>query len=118
MEKPSLDLVRGTLDLLVLKTLSWGKLHGYDIAAIIRRQTDQALLVEDGALYPALHRMEAKGWIAGEWGLSEKNRRAKFYRLTVEGRKNLMVESGFWRDYAAAVGKILSATARPVIEEP
>jgi PadR family transcriptional regulator, regulatory protein PadR len=116
MEKAPLDLVRGTLDLLILKTLSWGRLHGYDIAAAIRRQTDQALLVEDGALYPALHRMEAKGWIAPDWGITEKNRRAKYYRLTPDGRKHLKREAETWHEYAAAVAKLLSATGKPVGE--
>lgn len=117
MQKRSLDLVRGTLDLLILKTLSWGAFHGYDIAAAIRHQTDQILLVDDGALYPALHRMEAKGWIEAEWGLSEKNRKAKFYRLTAQGRKQLRLETGMWQEYAEAIGKVVSASGRPVIQE-
>lgn len=110
MEKPSLDLVRGTLDLLILKTLSWGRFHGYDVAAMIRQETEEKLLVEDGALYPALHRMETKGWIESEWGVSENNRRAKFYRLTPEGRRKLQAESRTWQEYAAAVAKVLSST--------
>jgi PadR family transcriptional regulator PadR len=75
------------------------------------------LLVEDGALYPALHRMETKGWIEAEWGSSDKNRRAKFYRLTVEGRKHLRAEAHTWNEYAAAVAKVLSANRKPVFEE-
>jgi DNA-binding PadR family transcriptional regulator len=75
VETSSLDVVRGTLDVMILKTLSWGALHGYAISQIILRQTDRALLIEEGALYPALYRMEAKGWIEAEWGLSENNRR-------------------------------------------
>ena len=86
MEKSSLDVVRGTLDVLILKTLSWGAMHGYAISQTILRQTDEALLVEEGALYPALYRMEGKGWLEAEWGVSENNRRAKYYRLTSRGR--------------------------------
>lgn len=116
MEKTSLDVVRGTLDVLILKTLSWGALHGYAISQTIRRQTDEALLVEEGALYPALYRMEAKGWIEAEWGLSENNRRAKYYRLTADGRKRLREELKTWSHYADAVGKVLGATSRPQFE--
>ena len=110
MDKASLDLVRGTLDVLILKSLSWGPLHGYAITSTIRRQTDDALLVEEGTLYPALHRMEAKGWIDAEWGLSENNRRAKYYCLTAEGRRELRTESKTWQAYAEAVAKVLEAT--------
>jgi PadR family transcriptional regulator, regulatory protein PadR len=113
MEKSSLDVVRGTLDVLILKTLSWGPLHGYAITEIILRQTEEALLVEEGALYPALHRMEAKGWIEAEWGLSDNNRRAKFYRLTPDGRRRLREEMQTWAHYAEAVNKVLGATTRP-----
>jgi transcriptional regulator len=90
--------------------LSWGPLHGFAIAEAILRQTDDALLVEEGALYPALHRMEARGWLAAEWGLSDNNRRAKYYSLTPEGRSRLREETANWTQYAAAVAKILSAT--------
>ena len=117
MEKSSLDLIRGTLDVLILKTLSWHAMHGYAIASAIRQQTDDALLVEEGALYPALYRMEAKGWIEAEWGLSDNNRRAKYYRLTREGRKHLHSQAKTWEAYSAAVGKILNATRPPVTEE-
>src|SRR5262245_21815313 len=96
MQKASLDVVRGTLDVLILKTLSWGPLHGFAIAQIILRQTDGALLVEEGALYPALYRMEAKGWLEAEWGQSENNRRAKYYRLTPDGRRHLREEMKTW----------------------
>jgi transcriptional regulator len=116
LEKPELDLVRGTLDLLILKTLTWDPLHGYAIASAIRRQTDQALLVEEGALYPALYRMESKGWIEAEWGLSENNRRAKYYRLTAEGRRRLRAEVKTWKAYADAVAKVLQATQLPAPE--
>jgi len=102
--------VRGTLDLLILKTLTWGPLHGYAITAAIKRSTDGALLVEEGALYPALYRMEAKGWIEAEWGLSDNHRRAKYYRLTKEGRRRFRSEETTWNAYAAAVARLLAAT--------
>src|SRR5215813_4539244 len=113
MEKSSLDIVRGTLDLLILKTLSWGALHGYAISESILQQTNEALLVEEGALYPALYRMEAKGWIEAEWGLSENNRRAKYYSLTPDGRRRLRQEVVAWSRYVEAVGKVLGATHKP-----
>ena len=105
----SLDLVRGTLDLLILKTLSWGTLHGYAIVSAIKQTTEGALLVEEGALYPALYRMEAKGWIEAEWGLSSNNRRAKYYRLTPDGRHRLRTEEKAWNAYSAAVARLLAA---------
>ncbi len=105
----SLDLVRGTLDLLILKTLSWGTLHGYAIVSAIKRTTEGALLVEEGALYPALYRMEAKGWIEAEWGLSNNNRRAKYYRLTPDGRHRLRTAERDWNAYSAAVARLLAA---------
>jgi PadR family transcriptional regulator PadR len=113
LEKASLDVVRGTLDVLILKTLSWGAMHGYAISQAIRRQTDDAILVEEGALYPALYRMEAKGWLEAEWGLSDNNRRAKYYRLTPDGRRRLREEMKTWSHYAEAVHKVLGATAKP-----
>jgi len=117
MEKSSLDVIRGTLDVLILKTLTWGALHGYAITEMIQRQTDDAILVEEGALYPALYRMEAKGWIESEWGLSDNNRRAKYYTLTVEGRRRLRVETQTWERYAQAVGKVLGAVRKPEWEK-
>ena len=116
MEKSSLDVIRGTLDVLILKTVSWGPLHGYAISQSIRMQTDSALLVEEGALYPALYRMEAKGWIESEWGLSENNRRARYYRLTVDGRRRLRSETETWTRYSEAVGKVLNAVRKPEFE--
>jgi transcriptional regulator len=110
MEKPSLDLVRGTLDLLILKTLTWGPQHGYAITAAIKQSTEGALLVEEGALYPALYRMEAKGWIEAEWGLSSNNRRAKYYQMTAEGRRHFRNEETTWNAYASAVAKLLAVT--------
>ena len=117
MDKTQLELVRGTLDVLILKTLVWGPLHGYAITNLIRRQTDEALLVEEGTLYPALWRLENKSLVEAEWGLSENNRKAKFYRLTPAGRRHLRQETKTWEAYAAAVGKVLSATQPPVAEE-
>jgi transcriptional regulator len=106
-----LNLLQGTLDVLILKTLSWQPLHGYSISRWIRQRTDGVLGVEDAALYQALHRLERKGWIASEWGLSENNRRAKYYTLTAAGRRELRAEDGLWRQYAAAVFKVLETTA-------
>ena len=102
-----LDLLQGTLDLLILKTLTWGPRHGYAVASWIRETTDQRLQIEEGALYTALHRMEKRGWLESEWGLSENNRRAKYYQLTSQGRKQLRAKTAVWTDYAAAVFKVL-----------
>lgn len=107
MPKTSLDLMQGTVAVLILKTLSWGALHGYDISRSIRRRSEGALGLEDAALYQALHRLEHKGWVEAEWGLSENNRRAKFYGLTKEGRKALQAEVSTWRSYVEAVSKVL-----------
>jgi PadR family transcriptional regulator, regulatory protein PadR len=107
MSKTSLELVHGTVAILILKTLTWGPLHGYDVSRSIRQRSDGALGLEDAALYQALHRLESKGWIAAEWGLSENNRRAKFYRLTEEGRGQLSSELSSWRAYVVAVSKVL-----------
>jgi transcriptional regulator len=117
LDKAQLELVRGTLDVLILKALVWGPLHGYAITNLIRRQTDDVLLVEEGTLYPALWRLENKGLIEGEWGLSENNRKARFYRLTSEGRRHLREETKTWEAYAAAVSKLLGATKPPLPEE-
>lgn len=107
MPKSSLDLMQGTVAVLILKTLSWGAMHGYDISRSIRMRSEGALGLEDAALYQALHRLEHKRWIEAEWGLSENNRRAKFYRLTDEGRRQLETEMTSWRSYVAAVSKVL-----------
>ena len=103
-----LDLVQGTLDILVLKTLAWAPMHGYAIARWIKERTESVILVEEGALYPALHRLERKGWIEAEWGVSENNRKAKFYQLTTRGRQQLRAEMSAWTRYVDAVGKVLS----------
>jgi PadR family transcriptional regulator PadR len=110
MEKTRLELFRGTLDILILKSLIWGPLHGYAITSFIRRQSDDALLVEEGTLYPALWRLESKGFLEAEWGLSDNNRKAKYYSLTSEGRRHLRAESKIWEAYAQAVAKVLGAT--------
>ena len=98
MEPTRLDLVRGTLDVLILKALVWGPLHGYAITSLIRRQSDDALLVEEGTLYPALWRLENKSLLEAEWGLSENNRKAKYYRLTAAGRFGKAFESDSARE--------------------
>lgn len=105
-----LELMQGTLDILILRTLSWGPRHGYAIVDWIKRQTDAALLVEEGALYPALHRLEKRGWLGSDWGVSENNRKAKFYHLTTKGRAELKAEMLKWERYVSAVGKVLRPT--------
>jgi PadR family transcriptional regulator PadR len=117
MDKARLEFLRGTLDVLILKSLVWGPLHGYAITNLIRRQSDDALLVDEGTLYPALWRLESKKLLDAEWGLSENNRKAKFYRLTAEGRRQLRLEVKTWEAYAAAVAKVLGATQPPLPEE-
>jgi PadR family transcriptional regulator PadR len=107
---PELDLVRGTLDLLILKTLSWGPMHGLAIMRWIEQTTRDQLQIEEGALYPALHRMEEKGWLDADWGYTERNRKAKFYRLTPRGRKHLAEELTRWQRYTAVVGLVIGAT--------
>ena len=109
----SLDLLQGTLDLLILKALSWGPAHGYAVARWIERLTGNSLQIGEGSLYPALHRLEARGAVESEWRVSDRNRRAKFYRLTAEGRKALRAETAVWGDFVAAVGKVLRTTAQP-----
>lgn len=101
------DLMQGTLELLILKTLSHDSMHGYGIAQRIHQAADDLLKIEDGSLYPALYRMEERGWIVSEWGVSENNRRAKFYKLTKAGRKHLDAERANWDRISRAVTKIL-----------
>ncbi|MEZ5402913.1 MAG: PadR family transcriptional regulator [Bryobacteraceae bacterium] len=108
-EKSRLDLIRGTLDVLILKALVWGPRHGYAITAFIRGSSGEALMVEEGTLYPALWRLESRGLVNGEWGLSENKRKAKFYGLTKAGRKHLEAERSMWSAYVEAVGKVLAA---------
>ena len=104
------DLMQGTLELLILKTLSREQMHGYGIAQRIHEAVDDLLKVEDGSLYPALYRMEERGWIAAEWGASENNRRAKFYKLTKAGRRQLAAQSVNWERISQAVMRVLEAT--------
>jgi PadR family transcriptional regulator, regulatory protein PadR len=101
------ELVQGTLDMLILKTLTRGPQHGYGIAQIIRQASDEVLRVEEGSLYPALHRLELDGWIDAEWGLSSNNRRARYYRLTPLGRKQLTKEAGNWSRLARAIAQVM-----------
>jgi transcriptional regulator len=109
MAPTEVDLVRGTLDLLILKTLSWGPMHGLAVLRWIEQTTRAQLQIEEGALYPALHRMEEKGWLEAEWGYTERNRKAKFYRLTARGRKQLAAEHQRWTRYTSVVGLVLTA---------
>jgi PadR family transcriptional regulator PadR len=101
------DLLAGTLDMLILRTLQAGPVHGLRIAQDIQRRSESVLLVEQGSLYPALHRLEARGWILAFWGLSDTNRRARFYRLSAIGRKQLAAESSRWRALADAVARVM-----------
>ncbi len=109
MTRTDLELIRGTFDLILLKTLSWGPMHGLGIFRWIEQQTHGQLQVEEGALYPALHRLEQRGFLRAEWGTTENNRRAKYYRLTPAGRRQLGAEVSRWSRYTAAIGMILSA---------
>ncbi len=104
------DLLQGTLDLLILKTLIFGPLHGWGISKRIRELSDEVLQVQQGSLYPALYRLEDRGWISSEWGISPEGRRAKFYSLTPEGRKQFAQEQSRWRQFAAAMDQVLEAT--------
>jgi PadR family transcriptional regulator PadR len=106
---PGSDLFTGSLDLLVLKALSWGPKHGYAIGRWIRETTDGSLLVREGVLYPTLHRLEKRGWLDEEWGVTETNRDARFYKLTAEGRKQLKTETSRWESYARIMTTVLDA---------
>jgi transcriptional regulator len=108
-----MEIMPGTLDVLILRGLTWGPKHGYAVARWIEESSRSALTVLDGALYTSLHRMEERGWIAAEWALSPTGRRAKFYRLTPAGRKQLEAEQQQWSDYVAAVGRVMRATTQP-----
>ena len=107
MPSASLDLLQGTVDILVLQTLAWGPMHGYAVASWIRQRTDGVLELEDAPLYKALHRLERQGYVEAEWGVSENNRRARYYQLTPAGRRQLHAEATTWRRYAEAVFKVL-----------
>ena len=105
----SVPLLKGTLDLLVLKTLSWGAMHGFGIASWLEARSDRTLGIEDSALYQCLHRLEGRGLVEAEWGMTENNRKARYYRLTREGRQRLKREMSVWLRYTQTVGNILTA---------
>jgi len=113
MARTPIDLLQGTLDVLILKALSWGPKHGHAVARLIRASSEGAFEVLDGSLYAALHRMEERGWVDAEWGLSDKGKRAKFYQLTTLGRQQLRSETASWQRYSGAVAKLLTATVQP-----
>jgi PadR family transcriptional regulator, regulatory protein PadR len=108
-----LDLLQGTLDVLVLRALSWGPMHGYAVARFIREGSGGSFRILDGALYTSLHRMEEREWVESEWGISEKGKRAKFYRLTPAGRRALRTETTSWQEYVAAVARVMQAAPEP-----
>jgi transcriptional regulator len=112
MSQP-LDFQKGTLDIMILKTLSWAPAHGYAIARWIEQCTDDALSVEEGSLYPALHRLEERGYVVAEWGMSTHNREAKIYRITTAGRKQLRVAHEQWKRFAVALSQVLDSAPRP-----
>jgi PadR family transcriptional regulator PadR len=114
MAEPQRGLLPGTVDLVILRTLREGPLHGFAVSRTIQARSSGILELQDAALYQALHRMEESGWVQAEWGISEKGKRAKFYRLTARGRKRLVREESFWRRYAAAVFKILEPASQGV----
>lgn len=107
MSNTPLELLQGTLDVLILKTLTWGPMHGYGVAHSIRQKTADELRVDDGALYTSLHRLEQRKWVASEWGVTDQNRRAKFYSLTKQGRAALAERTNQWTRYATAVSRVL-----------
>lgn len=110
MSTPKADLLQGTLDMLILKALSLGPLHGYGVIQRIRQMSEEMLSVEQGALYPALYRIEHKGWVTSKWDVNETGRRAKFYRLTAAGRRQLSIEEESWDLLALAIAKVRAAT--------
>jgi PadR family transcriptional regulator, regulatory protein PadR len=109
----SIELLQGTLDLIVLKSLSWGPMHGFGLARWIQQATEDLLRIEEGSLYPALYRMENRGWIKAQWALTENGRRAKYYRLTASGRRQLAAESESWAQMTDAIGRIMTARREP-----
>jgi PadR family transcriptional regulator, regulatory protein PadR len=106
-KKQKEEMLQGTLDMLVLQTLITGPAHGHTIAHVIEHASDEVLQVEQGSLYPALHRLEDRGWVSSCWGASENNRKAKFYKLTAAGRKHLVAETNRWRQLVGAIGSVL-----------
>jgi PadR family transcriptional regulator PadR len=113
MRDSSLDMLQGTLDLLVLKTLTWGPAHGYAIVRWIKQLSGDQLIVSEGSLYPALHRLDERGWVKSEWKISDAGRRAKFYRLTARGRVQLRSEHATWGRFVLAVSQVLEAESQP-----
>ena len=113
MRDHSLDMLQGTLDLLVLKTLTWGPAHGYAIVRWIQQLSGDQLIVSEGSLYPALHRLDERGWVESEWKISDTGRRAKFYRLTTQGRAQLRAERATWARFVQAVSQVLEAESQP-----
>jgi PadR family transcriptional regulator, regulatory protein PadR len=109
-DKRRVELLQGTLDMLILRTLQWGPQHGYAISQSIRTNSNELLQVETGSLYPALHRLEKQGWVKAEWKLSEKNQRAKYYELTAAGKRQLAAEESRWTDFVKAIAGVM----RPV----
>ena len=110
-DKARLEILQGTLDMLILRTLQWGPRHGHGIGQAIRAQSDDLLKVETGSLYPALHRLEKRGWLEAEWGVSEANQRAKYYRLTTTGKAQLAREQSRWAQLVDAIGRIMNPAA-------
>lgn len=108
-----LELLQGTLDMLILRTLQWGPQHGHGIGQSIRTHSDDLLRVETGSLYPALHRLVKRGWLKAEWGVSQSNQRAKFYRLTPEGKKQLLREESRWTQLVNAISRVMKPAAAP-----
>jgi PadR family transcriptional regulator, regulatory protein PadR len=104
------EMLQGTLDMLILRTLVLGAAHGHTIAHAIERSSDEVLQVEQGSLYPALHRLEDRGWVASYWGTSENNRKAKYYKLTAAGKKRLTKETGRWKQMVVAIGRVMRET--------
>jgi PadR family transcriptional regulator, regulatory protein PadR len=108
------DLMQGTLDMLILKALSWESMHGYGIVSWLEEMTNSALMVEEGSLYPALHRLAKRGWVTAEWGVSANNRRAKYYTLTSEGRRQLTREANSWARFMGVVQQVMDAQPQSV----
>ena len=113
MADANVEVLRGTLDLLILKAVSWGSIHGYGVARWIEQATDDVLRIEEGSLYPALHRLQSRGWIDARWGISDNNRRARFYTITAKGRAQLRVEAATFTRFAYAIFAALEAPPRP-----
>jgi len=113
MGASSLDMLQGTLDLLILKTLTWGPAHGYAIVRWIQQLSGDQLIVSEGSLYPALHRLDERGWVESEWKISDAGRRARFYRLTTKGRAQLRTERATWGRFVRAVSQVLEAESQP-----